>query len=612
MKKIFVFACILISVLSAQTKKHTFSLGNDNFLLDGKPFQIISGEMHFARIPREYWRDRLRMAKAMGLNTIATYVFWNYHEPEKGKYNFKGNADVTEFVRIAQQEGLWVLIRPSAYACAEWEFGGYPYWLLNEKDLKVRNLDPNFIALMKGYFKELGRQLAPLQVTNGGPILMVQVENEYGSYGSDKKYLEMNEKIMRNSGFNVPFYTCDGADKMTAGCINSALPAINGLDNVKEVKDVVNKNNSGKGPYFIAEWYPAWFDEWGQPHHTVPPDEYARRLDTVLANGISINIYMEHGGTTRGFMNGANYDDDKPYAPQTSSYDYDAPIDEAGNATPKYYAFRKVIEKYMPVGTKLPNVPANKKAISIPAFKLNWSADITQLLPKAIHSESPLTFEQIKQAYGYVFYQTKVSGQEKSLLRIPHLSDYAIIFINGKKAACLDRRLNEDSCFIMLNKDENTLDIFIENMGRINYGKYLNDNYKGITHGVFINGKEIKGWDIYGFPFNKEPDISSNEKTASEYPTINQGSFNLSEVGDTYLDMRNWYKGHVWINGHNLGRYWYIGPQQTIYVPACWLKKGENKIVVFEQFKFKLQNKISAIDKPILNEGPKTNMFRSE
>jgi beta-galactosidase len=389
---------------------------------------------------------------------------------------------------------------------------------------------------------------------------------------------------------------------MADGCIDRALPAVNGLDNVKEVKDVINKNNSGKGPYLIAEWYPAWFDEWGQPHHTVPADEYAPRLDKVLANGISINIYMEHGGTTRGFMNGANYNDDKPYSPQISSYDYDAPINEAGNATPKYYAFRKVIEKYLPAGSKLPGVPEMKKSISIPAIKLNRSADITRLLPKAIHSEYPLTFEQIKQAYGYVFYRAKVPGQEKALLRIPHLSDYAIIFINGKKVASLDRRLNEDSCLVTLNKEVNTLDIFVENMGRINYGKYLNDNYKGITHGVFINGKEIKGWDIYGFPFNKEPDISANEKTASEYPTIYQGSFNLSEVGDTYLDMRNWFKGHVWINGHNLGRYWYIGPQQTIYVPACWLKKGKNKIVVFEQFKYKRRREISTIDKPILNE----------
>jgi beta-galactosidase len=605
MKKLLILFCLILGVISAQERKHTFSIGDDNFLLDGKPFQIISGEMHFARIPREYWRDRLRMAKAMGLNTIATYVFWNYHEPEKGKYNFKGNADIAEFVKIAQQEGLWVLIRPSAYACAEWEFGGYPYWLLNEKNLKVRSLDPKFIGMMKSYFKELGKQIAPLQITKGGPILMVQIENEYGSYGNDKKYLEMNKQIMRNSGFDVPFYTCDGADKMVNGCIPGAVPAVNGSDNVKEVKDVVNKNNNGKGPYFIAEWYPAWFDEWGLKHHTIRATDYVPRLDTVLANGISINIYMEHGGTTRGFMNGANYDDDKPYTPQISSYDYDAPINEAGNATPKFYAFRKVIEKYLPAGKKLPDVPGNKKTISIPAFKLSYTEVITQHLPKAVHTETPLAFEKMNQAYGYILYRTKVAGEGSKLLKIPHLSDYAIIYVNGKKTAILDRRLNQDSCTIELSKGENTLDLFVENLGRINYGKYLKDNNKGIINGVFLNGNEIKNWDIYGLPFDKEPNIITKEKSISEYPIIKQGSFNLKETGDTYLDMRNWGKGHVWINGHNLGRYWNIGPQQTIYVPAGWLKKGKNKIVVFEQLKPE-QDEIIAIDKPILNE-VKTN-----
>lgn len=601
MKKILVFILLLTGILSAQQAKHKFSIGNDNFLLDGKPLQIISGEMHYERIPRKYWRDRLHMAKAMGLNTIATYVFWNYHEPEKGNYNFKDNADVAEFVRIAKEEGLWVLIRPSAYACAEWEFGGYPYWLLNEKDLKVRSLDPKFIAMMKSYFKELGKQLAPLQVTKGGPILMVQVENEYGSYGSDKKYLEMNKKILRNSGFDVPFYTCDGADKMVNGCIDGAVPAVNGSDNVKEVKDVINKNNNGNGPYFIAEWYPAWYDVWGRKHHTIPAVNYVPKLDTVLANGISINIYMEHGGTSRGFMNGANYDDNTPYQPQTSSYDYDAPIDEAGNATPKFFAFRKVIEKYLPAGTILPDVPAKKKTISIPEFKLERSTSIINILPEAIHSEIPLTFEKVKQAYGYVLYRTKVSGQGNKVLKIPHLSDYAIVYVNGKRTAALDRRLNLDSCNIELNKDENKIELFVENLGRINYGKYLSDNNKGITEGVLLDGKEVKDWTIYGFPFNKEPNISSVEKTVFEYPIVRQGSFNLTELGDTYLDMRNWGKGHVWINGHNLGRYWNIGPQQTIYVPACWLKKGNNKIVVFEELKPE-QNTISAIDAPILDE----------
>lgn len=600
-KLVFVLVLFMAGIAPLEARAHTFEFSGNQFLLDGKPFQIISGEMHFARIPRQYWRDRLRMAKAMGLNSIATYVFWNYHEPERGKYDFKGNADVAEFVRIAQQEGLWVIIRPSAYACAEWEFGGYPYWLLREKNLKVRSRDPEFIKMMKEYFKQLGKQLAPLQITRGGPILMVQIENEYGSYGDDKEYLKMNEHMMHDVGFDVPFYTCDGAPLVSKGCIDGALPAVNGSDNVQEVADVVNKNNHGHGPYFVAEWYPGWFDAWGQPHHTVPAEDYAPRLDTILAHGFSVNMYMAHGGTTRGFMNGANYNDENPYSPQVSSYDYDAPIDEAGNPTHKFYVFRDVIKKYLLPGVKLPEVPAREKTVAIPKFKMEYDADIIHSLPKAVESERPLTFEDISQAYGYVLYRTKIIGQQKGKLDIVHLRDYALVFVNGKRAAVLDRRLNQETCNIELSEGENTLDIFVENLGRINYGNYLNDNHKGITEKVLLNNREIKGWKIYGIPFNEEPNISSRAMYVSEYPMIRQGSFVLRETGDTYLDMRDWGKGHVWINGHNLGRYWDIGPQQTIYVPAPWLKEGRNKIVIFEELKPE-QNEIGSIETPILSE----------
>lgn len=601
MKKILLFLIALTTISIAQKAKHTFELSNDNFLLDGKPFQIISGEMHFARVPRECWRDRFRMIKAMGINTVATYVFWNYHEPEKGKYNFKGNADVAEFCRVAQQEGLWVLIRPSAYACAEWEFGGYPYWLIKEKDLKVRSRDPKFISMMKNYYNELGKQLSSLQVTKGGPILMVQVENEYGFYGNDKEYMEINKKMMRDAGFNVPLYTCDPPNVLANGCIDGALPASNGSDNVKEVFNVIKNNNNGKGPFFIAEWYPAWFDWWGTSHHTVPAEKYTPRLDTVMANGISINMYMVHGGTTRDFMNGANYDDKNPYAPQISSYDYDAPIDEAGNATPKFYAFRDVIKKHLPQEVTLPEVPAKKKTISIANIKLERTTDITTILPKQVKSKSPLSFEDLNQAYGYVLYRATITGPAKGNLNIQHLRDYGIVFVNGKRVAVLDRRLKQESCEIELTQKENTLEIFVENLGRINFGKYLNDNRKGITEKVLFNDKEISHWKIFGFPFNGQPNVSGKGKFNSEYPSIKRGSFVLKEVGDTYLDMRTFGKGHVWLNGHNLGRYWNVGPQQTLYIPAQWLKKGKNEIVVFEQIKT-LQNEISSLDKPILNE----------
>jgi beta-galactosidase len=566
----------------AQRPVHKLSFSEKDFLLDGKPLQLISGEVHFARIPQEYWRDRLKMAKAMGLNTIATYIFWNYHEPEKGKYNFTGNADVAAFVKTAQEEGLWIIIRPSPYACAEWEFGGYPWWLINEKNLKVRSRDPRFLELSRKYFNELGKQLAPLQITRGGNIIMVQLENEYGSYDKDKEYLTINKNIIRESGFDVELYTCDGPTQMPDGYLPGLLPAVNGLDDVKLVKELINKHHSNTGPYFIAEWYPAWFDTWGVEHHVVPAEAYVKKLDEVLANGLSINMYMAHGGTSRGFMNGANFDDRQPYAPQTSSYDYDAPIDEAGNATPKYMAFREVIQKHLPPGKALPPVPVRKATLAVPHFKLQEAAALFANLPKPVSSDRPLSFEDLRQGYGYVLYRTRIEGSQTGTLRIDRLRDFALVFTNGQRVAVLDRRLNQDSTRLELPVGEVTLDILVENLGRVNYGPYLNDNRKGITKRVLFNQRELKGWQMYGFPFDTVTGLKFESASATNGPVVRRGTFFLDDIADTYLDMSTWGKGCAWINGHNVGRYWYVGPQQTLYVPGPWLKKGRNEIVVFE------------------------------
>jgi len=592
--------CFLVMNFTSISKGHTFKVAGNQFLLDGKPFQIISGEMHFVRIPREYWRARLKMAKAMGLNTVCTYVFWNVEEPEKGKFNFKGNADVAAFIRIAQEEGLWVLVRPSVYACAEWEFGGYPYWLLKKKNMKVRSRDPQFLELMKSYYEQLGKRLAPLQVTHGGPILMVQIENEYGSYGDNKGYLKTNEEMMHEAGFDVPFYTLDGIDRVSRGSLKGTLPAVDGSINIAEIENTVDANHDGHGPYFIGEWYPGWFDDWGKPFRTVATKICAEQLDTILAHGFSINMYMAHGGTTRAFMNGANYSDSNPYSPQISSYDYDAPINEAGNPSPKFYAYRDVIKKYLPENEVIPGIPMEEPTIVIPKFKLQYAADIMHLLPMPIQSVNPLTFEEINQAYGYVLYRANVKGPSKGKLDIVHLRDYGIVFVNGKRIAVLDRRLGQETCEIDVPSSENVIDIFVENLGRINYGKYINDNNQGITKEVLLDGREMKGWKIYRFPFDKEPNIDSHLDYESPYPVLREGNFVLNKVGDIYLDMRDWGKGHVWINGHNLGRYWYIGPQQTIYVPAPWLRKGRNKIDVFEELK-PWQDEIKSIETPILD-----------
>ncbi len=598
MKKLSVV--ILMVMCSLQLfAQHTFQLGDSAFLLDGKPFQMISGEIHYLRVPRESWRDRLKMAKAMGLNTIGTYVFWNMHEPQKGHYDFSGNNDVAAFVKIAQEEGLWVILRPSPYVCAEWEFGGYPYWLQNIKGLEVRSKEPQYLAAYHNYIKAVGKQLSGLQINHGGNILMVQIENEYGSYSNDKSYLDINRKMFIDAGFDGLLYTCDPAADVAKGHLPGLLPAVNGIDDPEKVKQLVRENHNGKGPFYIAEWYPAWFDWWGQKHHTIPYENFLDRLDRVLAAGISINMYMFHGGTTRGYMNGANYNDKNPYEPQVSSYDYDAPLDEAGNATPKFMKFREVIARHLPAGVSLPEVPAKKPAITIPVINFTRNAAVFSKLPAAIKSVDPLTFEDLNQAYGFVLYRATIPGGHSGLLKIKDLRDYGLVFINGKRVAILDRRLAQDSVEVTLPAGTVTLDILVENLGRINFGPYLLKNKKGIVGEVLFNGQAIHQWQQFKLPFDAQPGVTPSA-TANDAPVLKEGSFTLSTTGDTYLDMTRWGKGVVWINGHHLGRYWQVGPQQTLYVPAEWLKKGNNKITVLELIKPTI-NTLQGIDHAILD-----------
>lgn len=598
----FLLSLVLFnSPTQAQAPKHTFALGDSAFLLDNKPLVMISAEIHYPRVPREAWRDRMKMAKAMGINTIGTYVFWNLHEPQKGKYDFTDNNDIAAFVKIAQEEGLWVVLRPSPYVCAEWEFGGYPYWLLNEKGLVVRSKDPKFLAAYRNYIQEVGKQLAPLQINHGGNIVMVQIENEYGFYGSDKEYLEINRKLFVEAGFDGLLYTCDPGSKVKEGHLPGLLPAVNGIDNPVEVKKIVRTHHNGKGPFYISEWYPAWFDWWGTAHHTVPAEKYSGRLDSVLAAGISINMYMFHGGTTRGFMNGANYNDKNPFEPQISSYDYDAPLDEAGNATHKFMKFREVIAKHLPAGQSLPEVPKPKSAITIPAMSFTQATSLFDMLPAPKANATPLTFEALNQAYGFVLYRTTLENASSGLLQIKDLRDYGLVYVNGKRVGTLDRRLRQDSLQVTLPKGKVTLDILVENLGRINFGSYLLKNEKGITEKVVLNGKELKNWQMFSLPFDNIKTVAFKKKPlTANAPVVRKATFTLDKVGDTYLDMRTWGKGSVWVNGHHLGRYWEIGPQQTVYVPVEWLKKGANDLVIFELLKPE-QNQLQSLDKPILD-----------
>jgi beta-galactosidase len=599
--KIIIALLLAVCGCNANAQQHTFALGDTAFLLDGKPFQVISGEMHYSRIPAEAWRARMKMAKAMGLNTIGSYIFWILHEPQKDQFDFTGSNDIAKFVQIAKEEGLWVILRPSPYVCAEWEFGGYPYWLQNIKGLKVRSTEAQYLEEYRKYINQVGKQLAKFQVNHGGNILMVQVENEYGSYGADKNYLDINRKMFIDAGFDGLLYTCDPEHDLAKGYLPGLLPAVNGIDKPEQVKKIISDNHNGKGPFFIAEWYPAWFDWWGTQHHTVPAEKYTPALDGVLAAGVSINMYMFHGGTTRGFMNGANFNDTHPYEPQISSYDYDAPLDEAGNATYKFMEFRKVIQKYLPAGQTLPVVPPAKPAISINNISFTNSVSIFNTLPAAVTSIKPLSFEALSQAYGFVLYRTTLTNAASGILKIEALRDYAIVFINGKRVGVLDRRLYQDSMQLDLPKGKVTLDIVVENMGRVNFGPYLLKNNKGITEKVLLGNAELTNWKMYSLPFDKVVFPLHAAKPLENQPVIKKGTFHLSGIGDTYLDMSNWGKGVVWVNGHNLGRYWNIGPQQSVYIPVEWLKNGNNQIMILELLKPE-QNTLSSSDHPILNK----------
>lgn len=595
----FAFFVLISLCANAQKVKNTFALSDSNFLLNGKPFLMISGELHYTRIPKSYWRDRMKKAKAMGLNTIGTYVFWNVHEPYPGTFDFLGNNDIAAFVKTAQEEGLWVVLRPSPYVCAEWEFGGYPWWLLKNSEIKVRSKDPLFLKAYRQYIQRLAKELVPLQITHGGNILMIQIENEYGSYGNDREYLDINRRIFREVGFDVELFTCDPAKDYARGFLPGYLPAINGLDNPQQVKDSVNKYY-GKGPYYIAEWYPGWFDDWGKPHRTKSGKDAAERLDQVLAANISINMYMFHGGTTRGFMNGANFNDNKPYSPQISSYDYDAPLDEAGNITEKFILFRNVIAKYLPDGSSLPPLPEKAPAMAISSIRFTGFSDLFDNLPQPVLAVNPLSFEELNQGYGYVLYRTVIQETLSGVLHINALRDFATVYINRKHVATLDRRLKQEQIPININKND-TLDILVENSGRINFGPYITDNRKGITHSVTIDGVALKNWKMYQFPFENLKQIKfKTEKIASDAPGLYRAVFDLDRIEDTYLNMQVFGKGFVFLNGHHMGRYWNIGPQQTIYVPKDWLKKHGNEIVVFDVLKGN-HDSIEAVAEPILD-----------
>jgi beta-galactosidase len=576
---------------------HTFALGTNEFLLDGQAFAIRCGEIHAARVPEPYWRNRLKLARAMGLNTICAYLFWNQIEPRPGHFNWTGQADLAEFCRIAQEEGLWVILRPGPYSCAEWEMGGTPWWLLKNKNVQLRSRDPQYLGPAKNYLKEVGRVLGPLQITRGGPIIMVQVENEYGFYGNDTAYIQVLKNTLQQAGFEVPLFQCNPPDVMKNGLLTNLFQAANfGSDpqgNFTKLRVL-----QPQGPLLCSEFYPGWFDTWGQPHHYGNAPRYLADLKTMLDAGASFSIYMVHGGTTFGLWSGC----DRPFKPDTSSYDYDAPISEAGWATPKFFQTRELFAKYLRPGEALPNPPAANPVVSFPPVELKEVAPVFDNLPAAIPDETPRNMEAYDQGYGCILYRTTIpAGAAAPLAAAIH--DFGYVFLDGKRVGILDRRSERALVVVPERTQASRLDILVEPMGRINFGPEMADR-KGLIAPVKLAGNILIGWEIFRLPLDDRmlADLKyTGSRPDESAPAFWRGTFTLEKAGDTFLDLHNWGKGDLWVNGHCLGRYWNIGPTQTAYAPGCWLRPGENEIVILDLVGSK-DHIVAGFEKPVLNE----------
>jgi beta-galactosidase len=578
----------------------SFAVQNDHFELDGKTFQIISGEMHYPRIPRAYWRQRFQMARAMGLNAITTYVFWNAHEPHPGVYDFSGNNDVAEFIREAQQEGLYVILRPGPYVCAEWEFGGYPAWLLEDPSVVVRSSDRKFMEPAARWIKRLGQELAPLQIGNGGPIILVQVENEYGSFGNNHSYLEQVRRALVDAGFTKSqLYTADGAAGLSAGSLSDLPVGINfaGAEAGQARKEFETlRKFRPNGPFFNSEFWAGWFDHWGGKHASTNASHEADNLDWMLKQGYSVSVYMFHGGTSFGWMNGAN-SNGRNYEPDVTSYDYDAPLDERGQPTPKYALFRRVISE--DTGTNPAAVPPLTATMRIPEFQAEQAVSLWTTLPEPVRSAEPKTMEEVGQAYGYILYRRHLNGPREGTLVVDGLHDYAQVYLDGKLAGTLDRRLEQKQLQLRVPAAGAQLDILVENTGRINFNLILRGERKGVTKQVTLDGQALSGWEIYPLPMEQPAKLPFTKSTC-EGACFYRATFQLPVPADTFLDTSAFTKGQVWLNGQPLGRIWNIGPQKTLYVPAPWLRKGENEVVIFDLMGSS-GRKLVGRDKPILN-----------
>lgn len=618
---LFFFLCSLMFMGCSpiQKEKHTFSIGDKTFLLDGKPFLIKAAEMHYTRIPAEYWEHRIQMCKALGMNTICIYAFWNIHEQKEGEFDFKGQNDIAAFCRLAQKHGMYIMLRPGPYVCSEWEMGGLPWWLLKKKDIKLRTNDAYFLERTKLFMNEIGKELADLQVSRGGNIIMVQVENEYGAYATDKEYIANIRDIVKGAGFtDVPLFQCDWSSTFQRNGLDDLVWTINfgtGANIDAQFKKLQEARPNA--PLMCSEFWSGWFDHWGRKHETRDAETMVSGIKDMLDRHISFSLYMTHGGTTFGHWGGAN---SPAYSAMCSSYDYDAPISEAGWATPKYYKLREMMQ-YADSAQVIPDVPAAYPVIEIPEFELKEVAPLFDNLPEPKLSEDIKPMEQFDQGWGTILYRTSLPEvKEGTTLLIDEVHDWAQVYADGKLLGRLDRRRGQNSLVLPSLQKGTRLDILVEAMGRVNFDVAIHDR-KGITNKVELltetDKKELKNWEVYSFPVDY--DFAESKKYAEgeklDAPAYYRATFELDRVGDVFLDMQTWGKGMVWVNGKAMGRFWKIGPQQTLFMPGCWLKKGKNEIIVLDLLGPEKAT-VSGLKKPILDmlraEAPATHRTKGQ
>ena len=571
----------------------------DTFYLDGEKFKIISGAIHYFRTVPQYWQDRLEKCKAMGCNTVETYIPWNAHEPEKGIFHFEGMLDIEKFIQIAQDIGLYVIIRPSPYICAEWEFGGLPAWLLNEEKMKIRANNPAFLKAVDDYYGVLLPKIVPYQIDHGGKVILMQVENEYGYYANDTAYMEAIKTLMIKHGVTLPLVTSDGpfTDSLKGGSIEGVLPTGNFGSKTEERFATLSQYTNG-GPLMCTEFWVGWFDHWGNGGHMRGNlEESAKDLDKMLEIG-HVNIYMFVGGTNFGFMNGSNYYD--ALTPDVTSYDYDAVLTEDGQRTEKYYRYQEVISKYRKIPDVTLTTTIQRKAYG--RLNVNEKVSLFSVLEDIstpIENPHPQSMERLGQYYGYILYRSRLHTEEKlEKIRLWEANDRANIFVGEKPVLTLYdlELLNEHILDIEIEKNE-VMDILVENMGRVNFGPRMERQRKGIDQCVQINGHMHNGWTQYSLPLNQVEHIDFSKAYKEKTPAFYRFTVEVNEIGDTFLDFEGWGKGCVFVNGMNIGRFWEIGPQKRLYIPGPLLKQGENEIIIFET-EGKVRDTINLMDQP--------------